>query len=337
MTLETEISTPVDEVADDTSTQVEPAKNAETSTVEPEVTETPAETETETLPEPTTPEILYAGKYKSVEELEKGYNEAQKFVNKASEFEKKYNELIEKQAKEAEKIELEKLQQAQYRGFSSVEQQEIADKVQLAEFEYYANNLNTISPENAQYVKDMLLQYYQTANTAYLDEAKKYFPSSFIENVAQVKYQLQNQLNQELEASRKAKYDEQASKLADTLKTDFADFLADIETNSGKAQALKSFCDAGSINSKEDMQIFQDIYSQIAKYERDMALKELEAQKVIDETKNKAVIVSTSEVSTDANRLKESYSQKDIREMPPEEFDKLYTEYGLKFVSRIKE
>lgn len=332
---ETQISTPVDTTVSDTSTSVEPA--TDTSTVEPETVGSPAENETQNVenqPDNTTnegPETkpegnLYAGKYKTVEDLVNGYNEAQKFVEKASSFEKKYNDLLEKQAKEAEKIQSEKLQQAQYRGFNSIEQQEIADKVQIAELEYYANNLTSVNPEYAETARQYLAEYYNTGNKTYLNEAKRFFSSDFIEKVALAKSNLEAKLNQQFENNKKLKADEQASQLANVLKADFAEFLGDIQINEGKAKALKSFCDVGSINSKEDMQVFQDIYSLIAKYEREQAIKEQEAQKIIETTKQGAQIKSNP---TNVPQAEDIPTYEQIINMSQAEYDEAVNKYGF--------
>ena len=124
--------------------------------------------------------------------------------------------------------------------------------------------------------------------------------------------------------------------MANALKADFSEFLADVGANEGKAQALKSFCDAGFIQSKEDMQVFQEIYGKIAKFEREAYLKEIEAQKAIEETKNKAVISGGAGQIISDSELKDSYTGAEVDAMDPEMFDKLYTKYGDKFTSRIK-
>jgi hypothetical protein len=331
MEAETELSTPVETSDVDTSANIEPETvetDTDTSITEPTDVEA-AETETEAGVTDSDVQKLYAGKYKSVEELEKGYEETQKFVYKANEFEKKYNELLERQQKEYEQAQAERLHQAQTRGFNSVEQQEISDKVTLMEFEYYANNLNALHPDVMEQVRSNLLQYYQTGHKGYLDEAKRYYPSDFIEQVALAKSQTESKLRNEYEAKRQYEQDATTQKLAETLKADFAEFLTDIANNEGKAQALKSFCDVGSINSKEDMQIFTEIYGKIAAYEREQAIKELEAQKAIEETKNKAVIDSgATNLPTDGGKL--TYEQ--VKRMSQSEFDSAVDKYGLEAV-----
>lgn len=330
---ETEISTPVDEVVEDTSATVEPVDNTDTSTVEPDTSDVTAETETNNA-ELVQQETLYAGKYKTVDELVKGYDEAQKYINKASEFEKKYNELLEKQTQEAQQIEQKRLEQAQYMGFQTVEQQEIAQKIQLAEFEYYANNIQNIHPEYFENVRTALIQYHDTGNKAYLEEAKRYFPANFIENVAIAKANMERQLYSELEEKQSKQQTEQSEKLGKVLQEEFTDFLSDLNVNEGKAKALKSFCDVGSINSREDMQLFTDIYSQIAKYEREQALKEYEAAKNIDETKNKAHIPSGYGGFISSGGLKDSYTAAEIGAMSQEEYNALCDKYGEDEITR---
>lgn len=327
MAEETQISTPVETPVDDTSTIVEPdaevtTDNPDTSIVEPETVNATAETETQEA------ETLYAGKYKTVEDLEKGYNEAQKFVSKASEWENKYNELLAKQNAELEKMQAQQLQEARTRGFNSYEEQKIAEQVQLAEFELFAHNLNSVNPENLEAARQNLLQYYQTAHPAYLEEAKRYFPSNFIEQVALDKSRLQNQLLHELHSTQAQAEEHRMVELAQVLKTDFADFLADLAENEGKAQALHQFCAAGFINSKEDMQAFQDVVSKIESRAKEQAIKEYEAQKAIEATKHKAVIDAGNGTLQVNSGLKEQYTSKDIGAMTQEEYNALCDKYG---------
>lgn len=87
-----DVSTPVETIDEETSLDVEPAE-AETSTQESESVEVPTETETETkeAEPPAEEQKLYADKYKSIEELEKGYKELNSSFTKSKEFESKYN------------------------------------------------------------------------------------------------------------------------------------------------------------------------------------------------------------------------------------------------------
>ena len=323
MANETQISTPDESVVLDTSSDVEPAV-ADTSIEEPSQGDESAEIETKEQAEQ---ERLYAGKYKTIEDLEKGYTELQPFINKANDFEKKYNELVKAQELEAQRHQQELLNVAKQKGFNSIEEQEIANKVQIAELEYYAQNLNTITdPQLLGEVQQLLGAYVQTGHPQYLNAAKSYFSSDFIEKVAEAKSDLSRRLQGEYETKRsqeKAQADEQ---LANAIKADFGEFLADVAQNEGKAQALKSFCDAGFIQSKEDMQIFQDIYNKMAKFEREKYQKEIEAQKAIDETKNKAVIDTGANTVTSSDG-KLTYAQ--IQKMTQEEFNQAADKYGI--------
>lgn len=338
MATETEITTPAEVSEEVTSSSVEPEMTV-TSTEEPETDVETAVTETEQVQAEAVVEQepkLYAGKYKSIEEFEKGHNELYGAFTKAKEYENKYNDLLAKQQEEVQRLAQQKLEQAQLRGFKSAEEQEIADKVQVAEFEYYWGNINNLSPESAKKAEEYLRAYYQTANPTYLEGAKRFYPSDFVEKVALVKNDLSNKLNGELKERKQREYEATQAELANTLKADYAEFLADISSNKGKSSALQSFCNAGFINSKEDMQAFVDVYAQIAQFERDLLKKELEAQKAIEETKNKAVIGGGVVAGDVRGGLKDFYTQSDIDRMPQEEFEKLYDKYGADFTRRIK-
>ncbi len=334
---EAQISTPDENLELDTSSDVEPSEILEdTSIEEPNQDNESAETEKkEQIQEQE--QKLYAGKYKTVEELEKGYSELQPFINKANDFEKKYNDLIKAQELEAQKHQQELLNVAKQKGFNTIEEQEIAQKVQIAELEHYAQNLNQISdPQLLGEVQQLLGAYVQTGHPHYLNAAKSYFSSNFIEQVAQAKFDLTKQLQGDYEARKHQEKEKADIELANLLKTDFAEFLEDVSVNEGKAQALKSFCDAGFIQSKEDMQVFQEIYGKIEKYVKEKHLKEIEAQKAIEETKNKAVIDGGAGQIISDGELKDSYTGAEVEAMEPGMFDKLYSKYGEKFTSRIK-
>lgn len=326
MAEETTISTPVETTAQDTSTNVEPEQTADTSTVEPEAAETTAGTETNADAQKTQEEQLLAGKFKTQDDLIKGYKNAAKFVTKAAELEKELNAIKSQKAEEVLKAQNQRQQQAQMRGFKTAEQAEIADTIRLKEFEYYANNINSIDAENYEQVRQNLLQYYNTGNPNYLAEAKRYYSSDFIENAAREKIRLESYLNKEYLQKAEKQKDEDAQKLAQVFQTDFKEFLGDLNNNQGKNQALKMFCNADFINSKEDMQTFQEIYSNIAKYEREQAVKEYEAQKAIENTKQGAAIEGT------ANGIPQeghTPTYEEIAKMSQSEFNAACEKYGL--------
>lgn len=322
---ETTVSTPADATVTDTSTTVEPTNNVDTSTAEPNTDVNTAETGTNAQDgEPTEP-TLYAGKYKTVEELEKGYKESQKVFNEKAEIEKKYNDLLQQKETEYQKAEQQRLEQARQRGFKTAVDAEIADKVKVAEFEYYANNLNSVPAESFDTVRQYLLEYYSSGNDSFLNEAKRYFPSNMIENIALEKSKYEAQLRNEALTKQRQIDDANAQKLADVLRADYAEFLGDIKENAPKAEALKMFCNNGLIQSKEDMQVFQNVYSNIEKYVKEQAIKEYEANKAIEATKQRTVIDGENSTNFDINSRPKS---SDIADMSQQQFDAYCKKYG---------
>lgn len=327
----TTVSTPADTTVIDTSATVEPTNEVDTSTAEPNADDNTAETGTDTQDGEQTEPTLYAGKYKTVEELEKGYKESQKVFNEKAEIEKKYNDLLQQKETEYQKAEQQRLEHARQRGFKTAVDAEIADKVKVAEFEYYANNLNSVPAESFDTVRQYLLEYYSSGNEGFLNEAKRYFPSNMIENIALEKSKYEAQLRNEALTKQRQVDDANAQKLADVLRADYAEFLGDIKENEPKAEALKMFCSMGLIQSKDDMQVFQNVYSNIAKYVKEQAIKEYEANKAIEATKQGAVI-SQGASGYDVNSGKlPTYEQ--IANMTDAEYAQAYEKYGDKLLT----
>lgn len=322
---DTTVSTPVDTTVTDTSATVEPTNDVDTSTAEPNADDNTAETGTETQDGKQTEPTLYAGKYKTVEELEKGYKESQKVFNEKAEIEKKYNDLLQQKETEYQKAEQKRLEQARQRGFRTAEDAEIADKVKVAEFEYYANNLNSVPAESFDTVRQYLLEYYSSGNEGFLNEAKRYFPSNMIENIALEKSKYETQLRNEALTKQRQVDDASAQKLADVLRADYAEFLGDIKENAPKAEALKMFCNTGLIQSKEDMQVFQNVYSNIVNFAKEQAIKEYEANKAIEATKQSSVIDGENSTNFDINSRPKS---SDIADMSQQQFDAYCKKYG---------
>lgn len=327
---ETTISTPTETVVD-TSSTVEPT-DVDTSTAEPTNDVEVAETETDSaeVVETTQEQKLYAGKYKSVEELEKGYAESQKAFNQVAELKKQIDAMNKAQADAQQKAQMEALKQAQQRGFNSVEAQEIADKVQVAELEYYANNLNQVSAQDYETVRQYLANYYQTGHKDYLNEAKKYFSSDFVEKVAIEKSNLRAKLQGEYNQKQQALFAEQEQKLAESLRGEFKDFLDSIKDNEIAQQTLKMYCDTGHIQSKEDMQVFINQLTGLQNYYKDIAIKEYEAQKAIEATKEKAVIDAGNGAENVNGDKIPTLAQ--INAMTQEQYEQAYAKYGDKLL-----
>lgn len=321
---ETEVSTPENTQDVNTSAnELTPDTNQDVNTPDAELTPDDVAAETGNT-EPNTDKKLFADKYSSPEELEKGYKELNKEFTQLKQQQSKYNELLERQKAQ----DLLNLEQARKNGYGSIEEQEIAQTVIAEEFNAFANGLNMIAPEYIEQVRQNLLNYYNTANRAYLDEAKRYFPSDFIEKIALGKQQLINQLQNDYETKTRKTFDEQEQKLANVIRNDYAEFLTDIKENEGKAQALKMFCNGGFIQSKEDMQVFIDIYGKIEQKAKENAIKEYQAQKAIEQTKAKAVIDSTTS-PLDLNR---KYTSADIDRMTQKQFDDYCNKHGTDWI-----
>lgn len=186
----TENSIPVESGTVDTSS-FEPATNAavtsETQT-EPKAADITAEnTGKDDLTDAKDKELkptekLYANKYKSIEELEKGYLEAQKFVGKAGELEKQLTAYKEQE----EKAKLAREMQARSQGFSDVEEQKIMEDVVIHEFQLFAQALESgYAGDNYAAAKQALLTYQQTGNPHDLMAAKKLFSPEALEIIAE--------------------------------------------------------------------------------------------------------------------------------------------------------
>ena len=332
MTAEAEISTPVETVTEETSTITEPV-DTETPVVEPDVTEEAAEVQAEVTDEAEPQPTVYAGKYNSIEALEKGYKELESKLGQPNEYEQKYNELLKAQQEAERKAQEERVRQAQQYGFKTVEDQEAHEKLQATELEWYANYLNLVAPENYENARAYLGEYLRTGQVAYFNEAKKLFPLDFVENVANAKTQLSARLQGEIAQKRQLEREEFDKNLANQIKGQFNEFLADSATNQAKANALKAMCDAGAINSVEDMQNFVNLYTSIVDNAKEIAIKEYEAAKAIEETKRKAVI--DAGVTADSNGDNPpTYAQ--IEKMTQDEFNKACERWGTDKIINAK-
>jgi hypothetical protein len=321
---ETEISTPVE--TSDVTTSTETPEVSETAEVEvTDDTET-AETETGTQDEGGTApeEKLYAGKYKSIEELEKGYQEAQKTLTQNLQIKAKYDELLKKQQQQ----EARQLERAREQGYNTVNDQRIDQQVAQAELDEFINCLNYyVEPDNQIQVQQYLTSYRQTGDIRYLNEAKRYYPSDVLENIAVAKLQMKNNLKAQYDRETKARADQADAELAQTLRADYGDFIETVKGNESMSKALEMFCNAGFIQSKEDMEVFKGIIDGITSGIKDQAIKEYEAQKAIDAEKAKAVI-ETGNAGLDINSDKVPTLDQ-INAMSREEYSKAVDKWGL--------
>lgn len=326
---ETEISTPVE--TSDVTTSTETPEVSETAEVEVTDETQTAETETQgeggTAPET---EKLYAGKYKSIDELEKGYAELNKSYTQSKQVQAKYNELLRKQEQQEARM----LQKAQQQGFNTVNDQRIAQQVAQAELDEFINGLNYyVEPDNQIQVQQYLNAYRQTRDLRYLNEAKRYYPSDILENIAVAKLQMQNNLKAQYDRETREKAEKADAELAEELRADYGDFLETVKASEPISKALEMFCNAGFIQSKEDMEAFKGIIDGITDNVKAQAIKEYEAQKAIEATKQAAQIESNPDSFVFGENVP-TYAQ--LAAMSQEDFEKACDKYGMEKIWAAK-
>lgn len=263
-----EISTPENEIVEDNSTIALPDDTQEVSedntADEPETDESSAEIE-ENTNGLKNEQRLFAGKFKDIDNLEKGYKE----------LESKLGQIRQKESQE--KIELAKAQ-----GYNSVEEAEIARQINAKELEFYASKLGTINPEYSENARIALLNYANSGNKEYLDLARQFFNGDVIEECALLKTSIKNEIERSFKQQEIARKEEFISK----LENDNKEFLSDIEINKAKLNAFKALFSSGQIQSQQDMDAFIAIYN---------AIKEEGANSVKSDVQTKSEISSQIE------------------------------------------
>ena len=178
----TEETTPEENLTTDTSAAENAASDTAAITTAPETTETEPETkeiEAEESGEEETPQ-LYAGKYKSVDELEKAYKESEKFVARAKEYEKQLKAYRE--AEEASKAEREA--EAKRAGFSDDASRQFVFEVKNREFMQYVRALEALDGEAKAKAAAALSRYQYTVNPKDLETSQSFFPPMVIAEIA---------------------------------------------------------------------------------------------------------------------------------------------------------
>lgn len=326
---ETEISTPAE--TSDVTTSTDTPEVSETAEVEVTDETQTAETETQgeggTAPET---EKLYAGKYKSIDELEKGYAELNKSYTQSKQVQAKYNELLRKQEQQEARM----LQKAQQQGFNTVNDQRIAQQVAQAELDEFINGLNYyVEPDNQIQVQQYLNAYRQTGDLRYLNEAKRYYPSDILENIAVAKLQMQNNLKAQYDRETQERAQKADAELAEELRADYGDFIETVKASEPISKALEMFCNAGFIQSKEDMEAFKGIIDGITDNVKAQAIKEYEAQKAIEATKQAAQIEGNPDSFVFGENVP-TYAQ--LAAMSQEDFEKACDKYGMEKIWAAK-
>lgn len=148
----------------------------EVNTNEPD-TQTDGAENTDTNPS----EQLIFGKYKSIEEAEKGYKEAEKSFNRVAELEKQLKAYHDAEEKAREQREIE----ARNAGYSDANEQEVKYEIANHEFKRYCEAMETTLTGDAYNKAYKYLEaYQQTGNTQYLDAAKEFFSPAVISKIA---------------------------------------------------------------------------------------------------------------------------------------------------------
>lgn len=321
MAEETEISTPEVETVETTSSD----EVVETTTSNDEVTDSENTAETETEGGEVVEPQLYAGKYKTVDELVKGYNELQKSYTQGQQIQSKYNELLKLQKAEQDK----QLANAKELGFNTVQDKEISEKVNNYEYQKYANALNYLPQEYQKEVFDYLNSYANTGDKRYLEAAKAYYSSTFVEQTAREAFGFESQLKQQYELRSQKERQEQEAALINSLKADWGEWAQSIQECKPAQDALNMFYNAGFIKSTEDMKVFTEICDGIMKYASDKAIKEYEANKAIEATKQKAVIDGNS---GNSEVVSGKPKPEDINKMTQKQFDAACAKYGTDWI-----
>lgn len=219
-----EISTPVETASVDTSAATEPVttETSETTATEPtQPTEATAETTTEEgnqepeQPETTVEEKLYAGKYKSIEDLEKGYKEAEKSFNKVAELEKRIKEFEEKQPKyvtQEGKIDPKIKAQFDYQ----------VDNAEFSEYQKLARSLDAETRTEVERLLDEASSLYSlNRKSEYkrkLAEAKNYFDSEINESIFDKRKTLEAQAQEQIRNYEQKEYNRKANECAQKVK-----------------------------------------------------------------------------------------------------------------------
>jgi hypothetical protein len=168
-------STPLESDVEDTSVEVQNTDTVETpvdTTTEPEANTNKAESQQEQL---------IFGKYKTIEDAEKGYKEAEKAITRASELEKQLKIFQEREAEERKNIE----DRAKSLGFNDSEEQALDFDVKSFEFDRYVQALETqLTGDAYDKVYKALLNYQQTLNPKALQVAKAFFDTDTVSKIA---------------------------------------------------------------------------------------------------------------------------------------------------------
>lgn len=293
-----EISTPVETTPTDTSIDSAPEVTQEvtddTAPAEPVNVEEAAETTEPKKPEDTEPK-LYAGKFKSVEELEKGYNEAQKYVRESAELKKQLQQQQPQIVNEYGQID--KRFEQQYR-----------QNIDNQEFMAYVNGSRGLDIETRQEVEDLLVDAQRlylmgdkAAYTSKLAEVKQHFNPNVIEQIAQRKLMAENAMQQEFERAKyQQKYD-RGAELAKNVEADSELFsLLNAGSENYMPELFQIFKDTFDIYGSVNVTAFKNVINKV----KELGVKQYLAAQEIEKTKGLAQVPSgNNTVKTEPKKL----------------------------------
>lgn len=178
-----ETSTP-SEVTNETDTSNVDTLDTSVASTEPEVSNNEPEAQTNeaenTDTNPTSEQLIF-GKYKNIEEAEKGYKEAERSFSRVAELEKQLKAYQEAENNAREQREIE----ARKAGYADANEQEVKYDIANHEFKRYCEALETtLSGEAYTKAYKYLEAYQKTGNTQYLDAAKECFSPAVISKIA---------------------------------------------------------------------------------------------------------------------------------------------------------
>lgn len=325
-----ENSTPTTEVqTTDTSSEITPVENTDTVTDEPVEQQDVAEQEQPT--DTQEPEKLYAGKYKTVEELEKGYKETEKSFNRVAELEKEIETLRSQVPKQPQIVNEQGKVNPQY------EQQFYLNlnRGELQEYQNLALRIEDTDDRNeAINILNQANMYFANGNmqafNKAMNEAKMYFNPAYIEQVNSLKMQAlankDNTINQAIQEQKKQalntletelRQNQEVWELVDPQSPNYSEDVFGV---------VKEYFDSfGGVDTNRLASFIKAIEANgVRKYTAN-----LEAQKTAEMNKQKASITGGDNVNIQTDMP--SYAQ--IEKMSQEEYNKAYAKWGDKLLT----
>ena len=289
-----EISTPVETASVDTSVASEPVTTdtPETVTEPTEPTETTAETTTETDVQAPETEKLYAGKYKSIEDLEKGYKEAEKSFNRVAELEKQIKAYEEKQPKYV-------TDDGKFNPEIKAQYEQNIDNREFLTYVEYARGLDAESRNEVERLLGEAQRVYNPKDkSAYynkLNEAKNYFSANVIESIADAKRNLKAQAQDQMRNFEQQERTKRANACAEKIKNEPELFnLVNKESKDFSPEVLgmveAMFDVYGDVDIPQTMKAINSI--------KELGVKQYLAKQEFEQQKQQANVVQGNNVTT---------------------------------------